>query len=302
MLTSPKPRRRPLDYLLLGAKGFAMGSVDLIPGVSGGTIAFITGIYEELIESLRTLSQPSFLKALIRLRLREVLAQLNWRFLLTLALGLVTALFTLAQGIAYLLAHHPVLVWSFFFGLIVASVITVSRRVERWQAGLWAALLVGLVGAYLLVGLIPTVTPDTLPFIFFSGFIAICAMILPGISGAFLLVLLGKYEFMLLALNQRDWLIIGVFALGALLGMASFARLLGWLLRRYHDLMIALLTGVMLGSLRRIWPFKDAEAENIIPVLFTPVGLDLNVIYAGLLALSGVALVLLLECVSRRPH
>lgn len=279
-----------------------MGSVDLIPGVSGGTIAFITGIYEELIESLRTLSQPSFLKALIRLRLREVLAQLNWRFLLTLALGLVTALFTLAQGIAYLLAHHPVLVWSFFFGLIVASVITVSRRVERWQAGLWAALLVGLVGAYLLVGLIPTVTPDTLPFIFFSGFIAICAMILPGISGAFLLVLLGKYEFMLLALNQRDWLIIGVFALGALLGMASFARLLGWLLRRYHDLMIALLTGVMLGSLRRIWPFKDAEAENIIPVLFTPVGLDLNVIYAGLLALSGVALVLLLECVSRRPH
>lgn len=279
-----------------------MGSVDLIPGVSGGTIAFITGIYEELIESLRTLSQPIFLKALIRLRLREVLAQLNWRFLLTLALGLVTALFTLAQGIAWLLAHHPVLVWSFFFGLIVASVITVSRRVERWQAGLWAALLVGLVGAYLLVGLIPTVTPDTLPFIFFSGFVAICAMILPGISGAFLLVLLGKYEFMLLALNQRDWLIIGVFALGALLGMASFARLLGWLLRRYHDLMIALLTGVMLGSLRRIWPFKDAEAENIIPVLFTPVGLDLNVIYAGLLALSGVALVLLLERVSRRPH
>jgi putative membrane protein len=302
MPAAPKPSRRLPEYLLLGAKGFAMGSVDLIPGVSGGTIAFITGIYQELIDSLRTLSQPAFLKALVRFHLRQALAQLNWPFLLTLVLGLVTALFTLAQVIAWLLAHHPVLVWSFFFGLIVASVITVSRRVGRWRPGLWGALLVGLVGAYLLVGLLPTVTPDTLPFVFFSGFIAICAMILPGISGAFLLVLLGKYEFMLGALNQRDWLVIGVFALGALLGITSFARLLGWLLQRYHDVMIALLTGFMLGSLRRIWPFKDAQSENVIPALFTPAGLDLNVVYAALLALSGAALVLLLDRISRRLH
>jgi putative membrane protein len=128
-------------------------------------------------------------------------------------------------------------------------------------------------------------------------------MILPGISGAFLLVLLGKYEFMLVALNQRDRLVIGVFAMGALLGIASFARLLGWLLRRYLDVMIALLTGFMLGSLRRVWPFKSADGlENIVPALFTPAGLDLNVIYATLLALSGVALVLLLERISRRLH
>lgn len=297
------PSRTVRDYLVLGAKGFAMGSADVVPGVSGGTIAFITGIYEELIESIRTLGQPPFLRALVRLRWREAASQLNWRFLLAVLVGLVAALFTLARAIAWLLAHQPILVWSFFFGLIVASAITVSRRVRRWRATGVVALLAGLLGAYMLVGLMPTVTPDTLLFIFLSGFIAICAMILPGISGAFLLIVLGKYEFMLAALNARDWLIIGVFALGALVGIVSFAQLLGFLLRRYHDVMIALLTGFMLGSLRRVWPFKDTDGlDNVLPALVTPAGLEVDVILAGLAALVGVTLVLVLERAGRPTH
>jgi len=296
----PSPRRRR-DYLLLWAKGVGVGSAIVVPGVSGGTIALVTGIYDELIESIRTFGRPAFLGALMRFRVRDACTHLNGRFLLAVGLGVLGAAFTLARVIAWLLTHQPISVWSFFGGLILASVIPVGRRVKRRRASVLGPLLIGLVGAYLLVGVVPAVTPHTLPFIFLSGFISTCAMLLPGISGALVLILLGKYEFMLRALSQRDWLVLGVFALGAVVAGVSFAQLLGWLLRRYHDVTIALLTGIMLGSLRSVWPFKSVDGlENVVPPLFTPAGLNVNVVYAALMALLGVALVLLLDHVSRR--
>lgn len=233
-----------------------MGAADVVPGVSGGTMAFILGIYEELINAIKSFDFKS-LKLLVTLKGRAFFESISWKFLLAVGVGILTAIFTLASLLSWLLQNTPVLIWSFFLGLILASVVTVSRRVEAWRPLTWLSLLGGLIGIYFLVGLVPGTTPNDLWFLFLSGAIAICAMILPGISGSFILVLMGKYQYILEAVNQRDFLVLFVVAAGACVGIAAFSRLLGWLLSKYHDLMVAFLTGLMLGSLRKVWPWKE---------------------------------------------
>lgn len=245
------------DYAGLVARGFCMGSADVVPGVSGGTMAFILGIYEELIDSIRAIGRPAFLRPLLRFRLREAIAAANLKFLVAVGSGILLAILTLARGIEWALENQPIMVWSFFFGLVLASVVTVSRRVASWNPKLLLFAVLGAVGGWIFVGLVPVQTPDDWWFLFFAGALAICAMILPGISGAFLLLILGKYHYVLGAVNDRNLPPILWVALGAFVGIVSFAQVLGWLFRRYHDATVAVLTGLMLGSLRKVWPWKE---------------------------------------------
>ena len=242
--------------MVLGAKGFCMGAADVVPGVSGGTMAFILGIYEELIDAIKSFDFRS-LKLLAGLKLLPFFRSISWPFILSVGLGILTAIFTFAEVLAWLLTNKPVLIWSFFMGLILASVVTVSRRIEQWHSSTWICLVAGVIGSYVLVGLVPVSTPNDPWFLFLSGAVAICAMILPGISGSFILVLLGKYQYVLEAVNQRNLFVLFIVAAGACVGIAAFSRLLGWLLKKHHDLMVALLTGLMLGSLRKVWPWKE---------------------------------------------
>lgn len=296
--------RTPVEYAGLVARGFVMGSADVVPGVSGGTMAFILGIYEELIDSIRAAARPPFWKALVGLRIGEALKAVNAGFLIALLSGILLAVLSLAKGLEWLLENQPVYLWSFFFGLVLASVWTVSKRIPRWSPQLIGALLVGAVGAYIVVGLVPLQTPESAWYLFLSGALAICAMILPGISGSFILVLLGKYQFILGAVNDRDLMTIAIVGAGAVVGIVTFAQVLGWLFKRYHDLAVAVLIGLMVGSLRKIWPWKEVLATitdrhgaliptveaNILPATFGS-----EVLIALGLAILGFVLVLLLD-------
>jgi putative membrane protein len=267
-------------------------------------MAFILGIYAELIFSIRAAGRREFWDALLHFRLKEALWAINLPFLIALGSGIILAFLTLAKGLEWLLINRPVFIWSFFFGLVLASVITVARRIKRWTLVLGAALLVAAVGAYLLVGAVPAQTPNTPLYIFLSGALASTAMILPGISGAFILVLLGKYQFALSAVNNRDLMSLLLLAAGAAVGLVTFAQVLGWLFRKHHDLTVAILTGFMLGSLRKLWPWKEVVESitdshgNVIPTVVhnvLPPAFNAEVVIAILLAAVGFAAVLLLD-------
>ncbi len=292
------------DYLGLAARGFLMGCADLVPGVSGGTMAFILGIYEELVLSIRAAARAPFWLALLRFNLAAALSAVNARFLSAVLVGIVVAILSLASGLEWMLENRPALIWSFFFGLLFASIVTVSKRIRRWTLPLGAALAAGAVGAYFLVGSVPLQTPESAWFLVLSGMLASCAMILPGISGSFILVLLGKYEFVLGAVNQRDIVSIGILAVGAVVGIITFAQILAWLFKRYHDLTVALLIGLMVGSLRKIWPWKETVASiidrhgEILPTVqrnYLPSDLTGEVFLAVGLALAAFAIVMLLD-------
>ena len=247
--------RSPLSYMGLTIKGFCMGAADIVPGVSGGTMAFILGIYEELISAIRSFD-TTFLKLLFSLKFRDAVNHASLLFLASVGVGILMAIFSLARILSWLLQNRPVLIWSFFFGLILSSVFTVSKHLNKWTLSLLVCLFLGTTGIYLLVGMVSLSTPHTPWFLVMSGALAICAMILPGISGSFILVLLGKYRFVLEAVNSRDFFTLFLVAAGAGIGLVTFARLLNWLLKKYHDFTIAILTGFMLGSLRKVWPWK----------------------------------------------
>ena len=255
MKMNSKNRSFP-DYIVLGVKGFCMGASDVVPGVSGGTMAFILGIYEELIYAIKSFDMKG-LQFLVTLKFRPLLGRISWQFLLAVGIGILAAIFTLSGLLSWLLQNRPVFIWSFFLGLILASVLSVSRRVEAWRILTWLCLVGGTLGSYFLVGLVPVSTPNDYWFLFLCGAVAICAMILPGISGSYILVLLGKYQYVLDAVNHRDFLVLGLVAAGACVGIIVFSRILGWLLKNYHDLMVATLTGLMIGSLRKVWPWKE---------------------------------------------
>lgn len=324
---SPKKRRTLSQYLGIVARGICMGASDIVPGVSGGTMAFILGIYEELIDSIRTIGRPNFLQAVLKFRIKDVFQILNWEFLLSIAIGIFIAIITLSSALENLLVNQPVYLWSFFFGLVLASVLVVSNRVKQWNPTLFGVLLLGAVGAYLLVGLVPVQTPDDWWFLILSGAIASCALILPGISGAFLLVLLGKYQYVLGSVNDLragdlnaavPIIFVGI---GAVLGLVSFAQILSWLFKRYHDLTVALLIGLMVGSLRKIWPWKmdlawlqDAagsfvldseghriviEQANVLPNFSGSTGLTEFAI-AVVLALVGIGVILFIDRLAAR--
>ena len=306
-MKSNKKNRSLFDYLILSAKGFCMGASDVVPGVSGGTMAFILGIYEELINAIKSFDLKG-LQLLMTLKIRALLDHVSWQFLLSVGIGILTAVFSLAKVLSWLLHNQPVLIWSFFFGLILASVVSVSRRIQAWRAPVWLSLFGGITGAYLLVGFVPVSTPNDPWFLFLSGGIAICAMILPGISGSFILVLLGKYLYVLEAVNSRDFLVLFWVALGSCVGIVAFSRLLGWLLNNYHDLMVALLTGLMLGSLRKVWPWKETiesriVGEKVIPIVQSnvlPEGFGGEVVSAVCLMVMGLLAVFLLDRMGNR--
>lgn len=294
-------KRTLRDYLGISLRGFLMGAADVVPGVSGGTMAFILGIYDELIASIRAV--VPFIRRVLGGQWRLAFEEFPWRFLLALGLGIAAAILSLARLLHWALETHPTLIYALFFGLIVASVFVVRQRVARWTWGRVFIVGVFAAGAYFLVGLRPAQTPDALWFIFLSGMIAICAMILPGISGAFILVLLGKYQTLLGALVQMDLLTIGVFMTGALIGIVSFASFLRWLLDHYHDATVAGLTGFMLGSLRELWPWKQAQYVEDVPVAVhnvLPASLDGEVGLALGIMLLGAGLVLGIETLAKR--
>jgi putative membrane protein len=286
----------------------------VVPGVSGGTMAFILGIYEELIFSIRMVGQPEFWRAVFHLRIREAARLLHLPFLIAVFGGIFAAILILAPGIEWTLDNQPIMLWSFFFGLVVASVIVVSGRVRQWNAKVVLALILGAVAAYWIVGLVPVNTPETWWFLILSGALASVAMILPGISGSFILVLLGKYEFVINAVNNRDLVSIILIGIGAVIGLVSLAQLLGWLFNRYHDLTVAILTGFMVGSLRKIWPWKEVlewttdrhgeevplAVKNILPPLTINGAFNTEIAIALGLALVGFFLVIVIDRVANR--
>jgi putative membrane protein len=302
------------NYLLLAAKGIAMGAADVIPGVSGGTIAFISGIYEELISSIKSIN-PTSLKMLVRGKIADFWQAINGRFLLAVAGGILISIFSLAKVMLYLLEHHPIPTWSFFFGLILAAIWYVVIQVKKpyWLLGLY--FLLGAAGAFVLThpGLMPASMPHSYPFLFLAGAIAICAMILPGISGSFILALLGQYYFVLAAVSSLNLPVIAVFAAGAILGLIAFSNVLSWLLRKFHDITVVILGGFMLGSLNKIWPWKEVlttttnqlgkevpqTQQNILPNAYQQLVGDAHLPAAIGLFLAGVALVFVIEIIAK---
>ncbi len=261
--------RRLKDYLMLSVKGACMGAADVIPGVSGGTIAFIVGIYDELVGSISSVDMTA-LRLLLKGRLREFWKHINGNFLLSVMAGIMVSVLSLAKLMQFLLNHYPIQTWAFFFGLIVASSIFILRGVKDWKVKDALVLAVGAVIGALICTLTPTNTPDELWFIFLSGAIAICAMILPGISGSFILLILGKYEYIMGNIADFTSGVFGsnitvlvVFAVGAAVGIVSFSKFLHWLMAKYNKSTIIFFAGFIIGSLVKVWPWSNMEAIAI---------------------------------------
>lgn len=301
------------DKLILFLKGIAMGAADVIPGVSGGTIAFIAGIYERLINALSSVDL-SLIQLLRKEGFLAVWKKVDGLFLLILLSGIGSSILSLAKLVTYLLEFHPIPLWSFFLGLIVASVVVVQRQMKQVK---WIHLfpfIVGIAFAWWITTLVPAQTTNALWFVFLSGAIAICAMILPGISGSFILVVLGKYQYILQSLHELRIDVILVFMAGCLVGLLSFVRLVKWLFSRHHDLSIVVLGGFMVGSLNKVWPWKitlestqiegkiiPLVQENVSPFTFEALtGAPAELVSALISAAVGLALILVLEYVGQR--
>lgn len=261
----------------LALKGMAMGAADVVPGVSGGTIAFIAGIYEELIHSLQSINLAS-LRKLFKAGVPAFWDHINGRFLLPLFLGVAISIVSLVKGISYLLANHPELLWSFFFGLILASILVVGKTVRRWNAGVFVGLAIGTAVSFYITTITTVADANTnLGYILLCGMVSICAMILPGISGSFILLLMGAYELVIGTIKDLASAVLNLefdgvgihlkifftFAIGAVIGLVSFSHALTWLFKRFHDLTIALLLGFLAGSLNKIWPWKETLTTRI---------------------------------------
>ena len=294
--------RRIKDYAVLTLKGMAMGAADVVPGVSGGTIAFIAGIYDELINSIKSINMHS-LKLLFTGKIAAFWKAVNGNFLFALLLGIAISVFSLAKLITYLLLNEPVLVWSFFFGLVLASTWFVTKDIKGWNWKTVAGFVGGAVIAYYITVATPAETSTNLMFIFLCGAIAICAMILPGISGSFILVLLGKYFYVMEAVKTLDLVVLGVFAFGAALGITSFSRVLSYALKNFRNRTLSVLSGFMLGSLNKVWPWKEVEKlvsdghEVMIEHNIAP---NTEVAEAVVLMLIGFILVYVLEKISAK--
>jgi putative membrane protein len=308
-LASPGPTT-VRKAVVLWLKGVCMGSADVIPGVSGGTMALITGIYKDLIGALRSFDW-AVVQKIAAFDFKGAMAQGHTRFLLVLFLGITTAILSLARLMNYLLHFHPVPTWSLFFGLIVASILIVGKQVTGWFGKAGICFVAGIISGSIIVNLIPIHTPETLWFIFLCGFVAICAMILPGISGAFILLILGKYEFITGTLKNpflmQNMIVIIIFCLGCLIGLAGFSRVLNYLFSKYQNLTLAFLAGLITGSLQKIWPWKKIIETQIIrgkehviwghPIL--PATIDREFFMAVFMAIMGFIAVWVIERMSR---
>lgn len=298
--------RKLKDYAVLMLKGMGMGAADVVPGVSGGTIAFIVGIYDELINSIKSINLES-LKLFFSGKWATFWKKINGNFLFFLLAGIGISVFSLAKLITWLLVNQPILVWSFFFGLVLASTWFVSKDIKEWKNWkTWVAFVIGVVVAFYITVATPAETPSNLLFIFLCGAIAICAMILPGISGSFILVLLGKYFFIMDAVKTLDVVVIAVFGAGVCIGITSFSHILSYALAHFRNITLAVLTGFMLGFLNKVWPWKevvetfvDSHGE-VKPLIETNILPNAHVPEAVVLMVVGFFLVYFLEKLSAK--
>ncbi|MFV8282673.1 DUF368 domain-containing protein [Christiangramia marina] len=249
-------QRSLVDYLKISLKGMAMGAADVVPGVSGGTIAFISGIYEELITTISGVNL-GLLSTWKANGFKAMWEQLNGNFIVALFAGILVSIFSVMRVANYLLENHPVLIWSFFFGLVVASIWFVGKQIPKWTWKIVLALVIGAAVAFYIVSLPPLSASNSYLFLFFAGALAVCAMILPGISGAFILVLLGAYKSITEAAHDFDLKTIGIVGVGAVFGLLTFSKILKWLFVHYSSITLAVLTGFIAGSLNKIWPWKE---------------------------------------------
>ncbi len=291
----------------------AMGAVDVIPGVSGGTVALVTGIYEELINSIRSVN-AGLLKSLFREGIAAAWKKVNGSFLLAVAGGILISIFSLVRLLSWLFEHHAMIVWAFFFGLIAGSALYIGRSIKKWSALSLLMLVAGTLLAYYITIATPATAPESLWFIFLSGAIAFCAMVLPGISGAFILVLLGSYEFMVNAVKDLQLGIIILFGLGGVVGIVSFSNVIGWLFKRFPQATLALLTGFMIGSLNKLWPWKKVLEsrisstgeeiavleQNVTPAAYAAMGNDPLLLPVLLAAAAGLALMVSFMLVKKK--
>lgn len=309
-MASPGPRTRG-EATMLFAKAFCMGVADLIPGVSGGTIAFITGIYEGLLDAVGSVNKRS-LSALGRLDFLGFISIVHIRFLVPLICGMLMAIFSLARVMHYLIVYQPIPTWACFFGLIAASIVVIFKTLDQpFSPRNIASLVIGAVFAFLVVNLIPVNTPTAPWFIYLCGVIGISAMILPGLSGSFLLLILGKYEFITGAVKspfgEGNFVILLTFVAGSLTGVAGFSRLVNWFLKHYRSQTMAFLTGILIGSMKKVWPWKLTLETKLIrgkvrilrEANIMPESFDSQVILAIVLAIVGFGLVLWMESKSR---
>ena len=285
---------------IVALKGFAMGAANVIPGVSGGTIALLTGIFNELIEALNAIMSVSTWKLLIKGQFKEFWETIHGTFLLWLAIGVIISVFSLAKLMEYVLAHHPVQTWAFFFGLIVVSAVFMLSDIKGWKGKEVAWLVLGIaLGAFICL-LSPTETTSDMWFIAVCGAIAICTMILPGISGSFILVLLGKYEYIMKAVSDLNIPVLLVFAIGCVIGIVAFSKFLHWLIGKYEKQTLLVLIGFTIGALVKVWPWADKAACEAANVLNGQPVEALHIGGAVLWALIGAGLVLALELLTRK--
>lgn len=307
------------DYLFILLKGIAMGAADVVPGVSGGTIAFISGIYEELIESIDNLSLNVF-KVWKKDGFKTAWKSINGSFLLTLFSGIAISILSLAKLIKWLLHNEPILLWAFFFGLVLASILYIGKQIQSWSPKIIIAIFITSILSYFITLAEPFASPDSPIYLLFCGFIAIIAMILPGVSGAFILLILGAYETAINTVNNLikglttgNWDILKVallnffmLGIGAIIGLKVFSKVLNWMFKHHKNLTLAILTGFMIGSLNKIWPWKNvlktrinseglevtALDESILPTSYNG---DPNILFAVIFIVIGFATILILE-------
>lgn len=293
-----------------------MGAADVVPGVSGGTVAFITGIYEELVNSIKSINLKA-IKLLFGFKIAEFWKAVNGTFLLSVVLGIALSIFSLAKVMEYLLNNYPVLTWSFFFGLVIASAVYVAKTIKEWDAVTIFSGLAGIFAAYFITVISPVEANTAYWFVFISGAISICAMILPGISGSFILILLGMYKFILEAVSNLKITIILTFMAGAIIGIIAFSNVLSWLLKKYRNPTIALLAGFMAGSLNKVWPWKQVAKtfidhhgeikplveKNIMPATYEQItGNSAFLLWAIMLAVAGFALIFVIEGLTKTKN
>ncbi|UMB60462.1 DUF368 domain-containing protein [Lutibacter sp. A80] len=303
-------QRKLIHYFIITLKGMAMGAADVVPGVSGGTIAFISGIYEELLTSISSI-KFSTIKLLKDKGFRVFWDTINGNFLVALLIGIFISILSLAKLISWLLENKPILVWSFFFGLVLASILFIGKQITKWTVLSVILFIVGALVAYYITTLQPLVSENSSPlFLFIAGALAICAMILPGISGSFILVLLGAYKPVLDAIHDRDFKLLAIVISGGVVGLLTFSKVLKWLFNNYKNLTLAVLTGFILGSLNKIWPWKETltwrtnshgikvpfNEQSISPLSFEG---DAQLTMAILLAFVGFVVILILEKVAK---
>ena len=297
-------KRTIKDYLIIGFKGMVMGAADVVPGVSGGTIAFISGIYDELINSIDSFNLTN-LKLLKSEGIAAAFKAVNGFFLLSLFLGIGVSVLSLAKLFTFLLKTYPILVWAFFFGLVLASILFIAKQITKWNFYTVFLLLLGVGGAYYIT-IIPalTVANSSPLFLILAGALAFCAMILPGISGAFILLLLGAYKPALDAIHQLDYKKIAFLGIGAMVGLLSFAKVLKWLFNHYKNATLAVLTGFVIGSLNKIWPWKEVLKSTVIngklkiikEQSISPFSLENNHLFTAIiLAIVGFLVIVVLE-------